>query len=80
MEGLTPPDMLTGNPLGEGDTQGMVIRVGLADQLIEEGIKVKILGISSYHNPFNNRFCWLSDRFCIGSNFRAEKIDIQQWS
>ena len=34
MGGLTAPEMLAGNPLGEGDTQGTVILVGLADQLI----------------------------------------------
>ena len=34
MGGLTAPDMLAGNPLGEGETSGIVIRDGLADQLI----------------------------------------------
>jgi hypothetical protein len=34
MGGLTAPDMLAGDPLGEGDTQGMVVRIGLADELI----------------------------------------------
>ena len=33
---LTPPDMLAGEPLGDGDTQGMVILADLADQLIAE--------------------------------------------
>lgn len=33
---ITPPEMLAGDPLGEGDTQGMVILVGLADELIAE--------------------------------------------
>jgi ABC-type lipoprotein export system ATPase subunit/ABC-type lipoprotein release transport system permease subunit len=32
---LTPPEMLAGSPLGEGDTQGVVLIDGLADQLIE---------------------------------------------
>lgn len=36
MGNLTPPEMLAGEPLGEGNTQGMVIQVGLADQLIAE--------------------------------------------
>ena len=36
MGGLTAPDMLTGTALGEGDTQGIVILVGLADQLIAD--------------------------------------------
>ena len=36
MGGLTAPEMLAGNPLGEGDTQGTVILVGLADQLIAD--------------------------------------------
>jgi len=35
MGNLAAPEMLAGNALGEGDTQGMVIMVGLADQLIE---------------------------------------------
>ena len=34
MGGLTAPDILAGVPLGEGETRGMVILVGLADQLI----------------------------------------------
>jgi ABC-type antimicrobial peptide transport system permease subunit len=33
---LTPSEMLAGDPLGEGDTLGMVIMVSLADQLIAE--------------------------------------------
>jgi hypothetical protein len=36
MGGLTAPDMLAGTPMGEGDTQGLVILAGLADQLIGE--------------------------------------------
>ena len=36
MGNLTPPEMLAGNPLGEGDTQGTVIMVGLADQMIAD--------------------------------------------
>ncbi len=36
MGGLTAPDILAGVPLGEGETRGMVILVGLADQLIED--------------------------------------------
>ena len=36
MGGLTAPEMLAGNALGEGDTQGMVIMVGFADELIGE--------------------------------------------
>jgi ABC-type lipoprotein export system ATPase subunit/ABC-type lipoprotein release transport system permease subunit len=36
MGGMTAPEMLAGIPLGEGDTNGMVILVGLADQLIGE--------------------------------------------
>jgi ABC-type lipoprotein export system ATPase subunit/ABC-type antimicrobial peptide transport system permease subunit len=36
MGNLTPPEMLAGDPLGEGDTKGMVIRVDLADQLIAD--------------------------------------------
>ena len=32
---LTPPEMLAGIPLGEGDTQGLVMKDGLADQLLE---------------------------------------------
>jgi len=35
MGDMTPSEMLAGDPLGEGDTQGMVILDGLADQLIE---------------------------------------------
>jgi hypothetical protein len=31
---ITAPEMLAGDHLGEGDTQGMVIMVGLADQMI----------------------------------------------
>ncbi len=31
----TPPEMLTGAPLGEGDTQGLTLIEGLADQLLE---------------------------------------------
>ncbi len=34
MGGLTAPDILAGVPLGEGETRGIVILVGLADQLI----------------------------------------------
>ena len=34
MGDISPPDMLAGDPLGEGDTQGMVIVVALADELI----------------------------------------------
>lgn len=30
----TQPDMLAGEPLGEGDTQGMVIMIALADELL----------------------------------------------
>ncbi len=33
---MAAPEMLAGNPLGKGDTNGMVILVGLADQLIGE--------------------------------------------
>lgn len=36
MGDMTPPEMLAGDPLGEGETQGMVILVGLADELIAE--------------------------------------------
>ncbi|MFN2235849.1 MAG: FtsX-like permease family protein, partial [Anaerolineales bacterium] len=36
MGNLASPDMLAGQPLGEGDTQGMVIPVGLADELVGE--------------------------------------------
>jgi ABC-type antimicrobial peptide transport system permease subunit len=36
MGNLAPPDMLAGEPLGEGDTQGVVIPVGLADELTAE--------------------------------------------
>jgi ABC-type lipoprotein export system ATPase subunit/ABC-type lipoprotein release transport system permease subunit len=32
---LSPPEMLAGSPLGEGDTQGLVLPDGLADQLLE---------------------------------------------
>ena len=32
---LTPPEMLAGIPLGEGETEGLVLIEGLADQLIE---------------------------------------------
>jgi len=32
---LTPPEMLAGIPFGEGDTQGVVLVEGLADQIIE---------------------------------------------
>jgi hypothetical protein len=34
MGSLAAPEMLAGESLGEGDTQGAVVRVGLADQLI----------------------------------------------
>ncbi|HBX70844.1 MAG TPA: hypothetical protein DEH25_16060, partial [Chloroflexi bacterium] len=34
MGDLATPEMLAGNPLGEGDTAGMVILVGLADELL----------------------------------------------
>jgi macrolide transport system ATP-binding/permease protein len=34
MGDLTAPEMLAGEPLGEGDTQGMVILVSLADELL----------------------------------------------
>ena len=33
---ITAPDMLAGEPLGEGDTQGLVIVDGLADQLLSD--------------------------------------------
>jgi ABC-type lipoprotein export system ATPase subunit/ABC-type lipoprotein release transport system permease subunit len=36
MGNLTPPEMLAGVALGEGETQGMVIAAGLADQLIAD--------------------------------------------
>lgn len=36
MGNLTAPEMLAGDPLGEGDSQGMVIMVDFADQLIAE--------------------------------------------
>jgi ABC-type lipoprotein export system ATPase subunit/ABC-type lipoprotein release transport system permease subunit len=36
MGSLTPPEMLVGESLGEGDTQGMLIMAGLADQLLED--------------------------------------------
>ena len=36
MGNLAAPDMLAGEPFGEGTTQGMVIPVGLADELIGE--------------------------------------------
>jgi ABC-type lipoprotein export system ATPase subunit/ABC-type lipoprotein release transport system permease subunit len=36
MGNLTPSEMLAGDPLGEGDTRGMVVKVSLADQLIAE--------------------------------------------
>ena len=36
MGNLTEPEMLAGNSLGEGDTQGVVILVALADELISE--------------------------------------------
>lgn len=36
MGNLAPPDILAGEPLGEGDTQGVVIPVGLADELTAE--------------------------------------------
>ena len=35
MGDMTPPEMLAGDPLGEGDTKGMVLPVSLADQLME---------------------------------------------
>jgi ABC-type lipoprotein export system ATPase subunit/ABC-type lipoprotein release transport system permease subunit len=31
---LSPPEMLAGSPLGEGDTEGLVLLNGLADQII----------------------------------------------
>ena len=31
----TPPEMLAGVPLGEGETQGLILIEGLADQLLE---------------------------------------------
>jgi ABC-type lipoprotein export system ATPase subunit/ABC-type lipoprotein release transport system permease subunit len=34
MRNLNPPEMLAGDPLGEGETQGMVILVGPADHLL----------------------------------------------
>jgi len=36
MSEMAQPDMLAGVPLGEGDTQGMIILTALADQLLEE--------------------------------------------
>lgn len=36
MGDMTPPDMLAGDPLGEGNTQGMVIMIDLADQLTSD--------------------------------------------
>ncbi|KAA3642731.1 MAG: ATP-binding cassette domain-containing protein [Chloroflexi bacterium] len=33
---LTPPEMLAGEPLGEGDTESMVLLTDLADQLLSE--------------------------------------------
>lgn len=36
MGNLTPPEMMAGEALGEGETQGMVIAAGLADQLIAD--------------------------------------------
>jgi ABC-type lipoprotein export system ATPase subunit/ABC-type lipoprotein release transport system permease subunit len=33
---MTPPEMLAGEPLGEGETQGMIVIVGLADQLLAD--------------------------------------------
>jgi ABC-type lipoprotein export system ATPase subunit/ABC-type lipoprotein release transport system permease subunit len=36
MGSLTPPEMLAGESLGEGDTRGMLIMVSLADQLLED--------------------------------------------
>ncbi|MDX1437245.1 MAG: ATP-binding cassette domain-containing protein, partial [Anaerolineales bacterium] len=32
---LTAPEMLAGEPLGEGDTEGIVLLVGVADQILE---------------------------------------------
>ena len=36
---LTPPEMLAGEPLGEGNTKGMVILTSLADELIGDSGK-----------------------------------------
>ena len=36
MGNLAPPEMLAGEPLGEGDTQGIVILINLANELIAE--------------------------------------------
>ncbi len=33
---LTPPEMLAGSPLGEGDSEGLVLLDDIADQIIEE--------------------------------------------
>jgi ABC-type lipoprotein release transport system permease subunit len=46
MENLGPPEMLAGEPLGEGDTQGIVILVDLADQLLVDssGEYTELLG------------------------------------
>ena len=92
MGGLTAPEMLAGNPLGEGDTQGTVILVGLADQLIGdtgldyadlvgESVTISVRLPRGETKNFSTTIIGIEDRrsFQTANLGLKERIEIKSW-
>ena len=92
MGGLTAPEMLAGNPLGEGDTQGTVILVGLADQLIGdtgldyanlvgETVTISVRLPRGETKNFSTTIIGIEDRrsFQTANLGLKERIEIKSW-